>query len=629
MKRPAFIVCFSMAAFFLAAMLIFYSCKKDYPRVAAVLTESMDKPSALASGKLIDLGQTTITDHGFCWDNMGYPSVEGNKIQLGNINQTGDFSVKIPGLSPNIVYYLKAFIINENETVYGDLISFTTPDLPSLTTAAISDITIISAVSGGTVNSDGGSPVTARGICWNTSPNPDLSVNHTSDSIGTGVFVSIISGLTEGTKYFVRSYASNYYGTRYGNEVNFIAGQGEAIPVVTTAEISNIGITAVSSGGEVVSDGGFTVTMHGVCWSLTSNPTTSDSKTEDGGGTGQFVSSVTGLIANTKYYLRAYAINEKATGYGEEKSFTTKSNPVVPTVITDTINEITTTSATSGGSVVDNGGAPVTARGICWSTTQNPTIANPHTNDGSGTGEFVSSLTDLTPGTPYYVRAYATNSVGTAYGEELNFSTSSSYSCGSNLIISHIAGSVAPVSKEVTYGTVTNIPGEPSKCWITSNLGADHQAASVDDSTEASAGWYWQFNKKQGYKHDGITRTPNTIWITNISENSDWIATNDPCMIELGSGWRIPTYSEWLNVSESGSWGHWYDPWNSDLKLHAAGDLSDSEGFLSLAGHFATYHSSSQLNASLSWPLYFYSDGSGMANSSKKAKGSSIRCVIK
>ena len=118
--------------------------------------------------------------------------------------------------------------------------------------------------------------------------------------------------------------------------------------------------------------------------------------------------------------------------------------------------------------------------------------------------------------------------------------------------INHVAsGGVAPVDKTVTYGTVTNIPGETSKCWITSNLGADHQATAVNDATEASAGWYWQFNRMQGYKHDGTTRTPNTTWITSINENLDWQAANDPCALELGNGWRIPTYTEWTNVDAS------------------------------------------------------------------------------
>jgi hypothetical protein len=112
--------------------------------------------------------------------------------------------------------------------------------------------------------------------------------------------------------------------------------------------------------------------------------------------------------------------------------------------------------------------------------------------------------------------------------------------CGQSLTVNHYAGNISPVTKTTSYGTVSNIPGEPSKCWITNNLGSDHQASSVSDATEASAGWYWQFNRKQGFKHDGTTRTPASTWISSISENSDWSSSNDPCTIELGTGWRIP-----------------------------------------------------------------------------------------
>ncbi|MBW1839900.1 MAG: hypothetical protein JRI49_08180, partial [Deltaproteobacteria bacterium] len=115
----------------------------------------------------------------------------------------------------------------------------------------------------------------------------------------------------------------------------------------------------------------------------------------------------------------------------------------------------------------------------------------------------------------------------------------SAWSCGDPITINHVAGTVAPVTKTVTYGTVTNIPGENSKCWITRNLGASRQATAVSDATEASAGWYWQFNRKQGYKHDGTTLTPSWT-ITSIDENLDWESAHDPCALELGTGWRIP-----------------------------------------------------------------------------------------
>jgi len=242
---------------------------------------------------------------------------------------------------------------------------------------------------------------------------------------------------------------------------------------------------------------------------------------------------------------------------------------------------------------------------------------------------FVSNLTGLASGTLYFVRAYATNGVGTAYGNQESFTTLAPWSCGASLTINHVAGAVAPVNKTVTYGTVTNIPGLPSKCWITSNLGADHQATAVSDATEASAGWYWQFNRKQGYKHDGTTRTPNTTWISSISETSDWTAANDPCTNELGAGWRIPSLAEWTQVDVGGGWTDWNGPWNSGLKLHAAGDLLFSDGSLSYRGVRGSYWSSSHDSPNIGWFLYFSGQGGGWSETYQqyKAEGCSLRCI--
>ena len=213
--------------------------------------------------------------------------------------------------------------------------------------------------------------------------------------------------------------------------------------------------------------------------------------------------------------------------------------------------------------------------------------------------------------------------------ETYTLTMSPSFVCGDSITINHVAGAVAPVDKTVTYGTVTNIPGETSKCWITSNLGSDHQATSKSDATEASAGWYWQFNRKQGYKHDGTTRTPNTTWITTINEDSDWTSANDPCTLEMGNGWRIPTETEWTNVDAGGGWTNWNGPWNSPLKIHAAGYLLDyNNGALADRGTYGYYWSSTQVAA-------LHSDGRNLGLSSGscqmmggfKSWGQSIRCI--
>jgi hypothetical protein len=199
------------------------------------------------------------------------------------------------------------------------------------------------------------------------------------------------------------------------------------------------------------------------------------------------------------------------------------------------------------------------------------------------------------------------------------------FPCGTSVTVNHIEGVVAPVTKTVTYGTVTNIPGETSKCWITSNLGADHQADSVDDATESSAGWYWHFNLKQGYKcTTGSNIYP--LWpILSINENSNWVLSNDPCNIELGSGWRIPTYTEWYNIDAVGVWAKWDGPWNSALKLHTAG-IVQPEGYLVYRGLQGDYWSSNQRNSSMAYDLFFMEAYCQLVNDNK-AMGATIRCL--
>jgi len=201
------------------------------------------------------------------------------------------------------------------------------------------------------------------------------------------------------------------------------------------------------------------------------------------------------------------------------------------------------------------------------------------------------------------------------------------FSCGNSIIINHLAsGGVAPVDKSVTYGTISNIPGEPSKCWITSNLGSDHQANAIDDATEASAGWYWQFNLKQGYKHDGTTRSPGNPWITSINETLDWQAANDPCTLELGGSWRIPTVTEWTHADAGGNWTNPNGPWNSDLKLHKAGYLLDNNGSLEGRSTNGIFWSGTESSSGKSWALYFWNT-SCFIDEYNKTYGFSLRCI--
>ncbi len=243
-----------------------------------------------------------------------------------------------------------------------------------------------------------------------------------------------------GTAWVTVAPGSNNQNLTFCNGVPTWGPCPPAIPTVITAVVSSITNTLASSGGMVTSDNGAFVTARGVCWSTSSNPTVANNTTNNGSGTGSFTSNLNGLTDNTTYYLRAYATaywvlstiydslgnaittnsTEEVTYYGNEVSFTTTNtttNVVLPTVTTTVVSAITGFSASSGATITSEGNAPVTAWGICWSTSTNPTIANNFVQNNGG-------LSGLTPNTTYYVRSYATNSAGTAYGNELSFTTS-------------------------------------------------------------------------------------------------------------------------------------------------------------------------------------------------------------
>ena len=192
-------------------------------------------------------------------------------------------------------------------------------------------------------------------------------------------------------------------------------------PLVETSAVVSIESTSAISGGIIKDDGGSSIQSKGVCWSTIENPTVADSKTMDGSGNSSFVSEIKGLAAGVTYHVRAYATNSKGVAYGNDVQFTTTA--ATPSVTTVAVSSITQVSAVTGGQIASDGGSAITARGVCWSTSVNPTISNSFTADGSGIGSFTSSLAGLTKSTTYYVRAYATNSLGTAYGNELSFRT--------------------------------------------------------------------------------------------------------------------------------------------------------------------------------------------------------------
>lgn len=270
----------------------------------------------------------------------------------------------------------------------------------------------------------------------------DNSTNETEFKIerksGTGNYTQIASvnadittyvdnGLIASSTYTYRLLAYNSAGNSlsYSNQATIITSDPIKIPIITTNDISSLSYTTAISGGSISSDGGSGITERGVVWGTSSSPTISlTTKTSDGSGNGNFSSSISNLSTNTTYYIRAYATNSAGTSYGQENSFKTLAL-TVPTLSSSSIINIKSTSAQGGGTITSNGGSTVTQRGVVWGTSPSPTISlTTKTSDGNGNGSFSSNIPSLVLNITYYVRAFATNSIGTGYGNEISFTTS-------------------------------------------------------------------------------------------------------------------------------------------------------------------------------------------------------------
>ena len=289
---------------------------------------------------------------------------------------------------------------------------------PTLRTNEVSNITDTSVTFSGTIEAPTCDPsVTSQGFVYGLNTLPK-----TTDEVIEVAWTSPvkkITGLQQNQTYYCRTFFTNPTGTYYGNELMFQTNIG---PVLLNSEgVTNIKAFSADVYSDIYTNGGAEITARGVCWSTNPNPTIADSKTEEGSGLGGFSSSLTGLTKDTTYNVRSYATNEAGTTYGEQVAFTTQDGIV--SFATTSISNIRMSSATIAGNITDDGGAAITARGVCWSTNPNPTIADSKTEEGSGLGGFSSSLTGLTEDTTYNVRSYATNEAGTSYSEEVNFKT--------------------------------------------------------------------------------------------------------------------------------------------------------------------------------------------------------------
>lgn len=616
-----------------------FSTLDGVPELTTDSITNVTATSATYYANITDNDGLEILEKGFCWNTSTNPTIE-SYFQNVTGNTLGSFYGEISGLDVNTTYYVKGYMKNIKGTFYGNQLDFTTEDgLPSITTTEITDITATSASSGGSISDDGGFEITTRGVCWSTSSNPTINDNKTTDGTGIESFSSNITGLDVSTAYYVRAYATNSNGTVYGAEVGFTTEDG--LPIISTTDITDITATTAISGGNITDDGGATITERGICWNTSQNPTTSNNSIANGAGTGSFTANLSGLSVNTTYYVCAYTKNVVGTTYGNEISF--KTDDGLPTVTTTTISNITAISAESGGNVIDDGGFVITARGVCWSTTSNPIISDSYTTDGIGTGSFTSNIIGLADGIPYYVRAYATNEIGTTYGGELIFSTS---------ILDYDNNEY----KTVLIGT---------QVWMAENLKTTHyddgtEITLIEDNTAWEALYYT--DTAYCYYNNSTTNadTYGALYTWAAAMNGAGTSSANPSGVQgaCPAGWHLPSDEEWkqlemyLGMSPTDADNHGYRGTNEGSKLAGTnelwidGSLEDDidfgeSGFMAIPGGYRNYDGAFKTlgETSFFWSAteynftdaYFrnllYSNAKINRNYYDKDLGKSVRCI--
>jgi uncharacterized protein (TIGR02145 family) len=321
---------------------------------------------------------------------------------------------------------------------------------------------------------------------------------------------------------------------------------------------------------------------------------------------------------NSTIYIRAYAVNNYGIAYSNELSFTTITG--LPTLTTNLVTASSET-ATSGGNITDDGGSSITARGVVWSTSSAPTINDNKTEDGTGTGNYNSTLTGLTPSTLYYVRAYATNSSGTGYGEERSITTPA-----------------APTTVTDVDGNVYNTVQIGDQIWMKENLKTSrYNTGSAIPYVVDNGSWSglntgaWSY-----YNHD---ENNNAIY----GKLYNWYAVEGDSLCP--TGWHVPTDAEWTVLTdylggESVAGGklkeigtvHWNSP--NTGATDEVGFTALPGGRRSVSGSFydvrgiGFWWSATPGSSDFSWARYlYYANASVIRNSYNKSYGFSVRCL--
>lgn len=374
-----------------------------------------------------------------------------------------------------------------------------------------------------------------------------------------------------------------------GCKKNNTNGNPDDDVVVTTYKPSAITASTAACGCDVKVVEGLSLTKIGVCWSTSKNPTVEDANLSSETWDEPFTCTLTGLASGTTYHVRGFALRGLEYYYGDDRTFTTLGsggggsggnggdNANLPSVATKPATEISSSSAMLVGELVSDGGVTA-SRGLCWSTSSDPTVEDATRDCGTGLGSYSVNLVGLSPNTTYHFRAYAENSYGVAYGDDVSFTTAAG-SGSTTPPIGAINGlfSVSP-TKQVWFSQGNLQYKASSKTWrfaeeqwhyvgtrVSGNsngTGGNVSGSSNHLVSSSYSGWIdWFCWGTSGYNHGAVAYQP---WSTS-GKVQDYYAYGSPNYnlydqtgqadwgynkISNGGnqenyGWRTPTIEEW------------------------------------------------------------------------------------